>query len=118
MECKFVVGQKVVCVDDTPFEAGWNFVNNRQHSLKLNKIYTIEDIYSIFGFYGKEKGVWITVVLAEEKKFARPGKEKDTGFNINRFRPLDEIRKEKFKQMVNNIPSPFYNEVVKENELV
>lgn len=90
------VGVKCVCVD-----AGRNPFGLIPIDLKQNTVYTIKNIYD-----------------SESKIYIDLEESSDFGYSIDRFRPLSEIRIEKFKQMINNIPSSFYNEVVKESECV
>lgn len=109
------VDVQCVCIDDQErherYSPNYNYVSGLD-GLTKNKIYTIKEMY----IDSEDK-----VLCATLKEIHRGFDEvilREAGFNINRFRPLSEIRKEKFKQMINNIPSSFYNEVVKESERV
>lgn len=109
------VGVKCVCIDDEerhePYNPNYNYHGDLD-GLARNKVYTIKEMY--VDAMDKE----LCATLEEIYRGIDEVLEREAGYNINRFRPLSEIRKEKFKQMINNIPSSFYNEVVKESELV
>lgn len=84
MECKFVVGQKVVCV------SAENSKSPRHDGLIENKIYEIDEI--------KELSTTKTIHLHfNEHKLSGC-------YYHTRFRPLSDIRNEKFKQIINDTP--------------
>jgi len=88
MECKFVVGQKVVCVDNT-FHPEWSIGNiNRPVTKELEhgKIYTIREIFMNLTFNRPclrlEGIVRCTGVMS--------GIPYEMGFDYQRFAPLKE----------------------------
>lgn len=99
MDCKFYVGQKVVCVNDTPSA----FVklgvppekvtgNLDLDGLKAGRVYTIS------GLSLSKSNLFTSEVLVELKEIVRPGPHKKAtgapGYDFRRFKPLDEIRDE------------------------
>lgn len=94
MDCKFYVGQKIVCVNDNPEE----FLNSGFEGsvypgldgLQAGKIYTVKSLYRYTGAICSTK---VSVVLEEITRLG--GKDVyAAGFDCRRFRPLDEVRKE------------------------
>ena len=88
MECKFYVGQKVVCITD---ELGLFMAPGAQgrhtlDGLKAGQVYTISSIISVNDPHYTTR---VQVIL---KEIQRPGKVK--GYDHRRFKPLDEIREE------------------------
>jgi hypothetical protein len=89
MECKFYVGQKVVCVNDTP----GLFLNSKVNTdgdmdgLKAGRVYTISAISSMCD---PDYTTTVQVTLKEIKRKETPL----AGFDHRRFKPLDEIRDE------------------------
>ena len=94
MDCKFYVGQKIVCVNDHPGEflnSGFKgFVEPGLDGLQAGKIYTVKSMYRYTGIACTTK---VSVILEE---ITRPGGREGAGvgFDCRRFRPLDEVRKE------------------------
>ena len=108
MECKFVVGQKVVCIDNKGYR-GAPIPNN--YGLTEGVVYTIKDIYSVdkeYRYYSStydrmlhvRKGVHI--VLNEITRSNTPEK----GFMAYRFKPLQETSIDKFIEMCNTQYTP------------
>jgi hypothetical protein len=91
MECKFAVGQKVVCVKGIPPEESFDV------SVPiLNKIYTINSIR--YGVMPQNlKAIFLTF---EEIGTYYEGVK--TGYSHKCFKPLDEIRGEMFSKFLIN----------------
>jgi hypothetical protein len=88
MECKFYIGQKVVCITDELglFMAPGSRARRSLDGLKAGQVYTISSILSV---NGPNYTTRVQVVL---KEIQRPGEVK--GYDYRRFKPLDEIREE------------------------
>jgi len=89
MECKFVIGQKIVCVDDHPMtgrKPGLTYDDKGLDGLTKGQIYTVRRIYtSNFSRSG------ICIELEEIiRRMDHPGVECHTGYDYIRFAPLKE----------------------------
>lgn len=78
----FKIGQKVVCIDDTPRPN--KPVRPGVKLPKKDKIYTIRDMYT-----AKSTGE-LALILVEIKNKPHPSWNKELGFLADRFRPIDE----------------------------
>lgn len=76
----FRIGQKVVCVDDSPFPQ-----NDEPVPLVLNRIYTVSFVRERPGFMSSAE-----LGLAEQPGFGPDGPSSDKGFRSSRFRPVVE----------------------------
>ena len=97
----FVVGQKVVCVNDT-FDSTWNII--RQRPFK-DKIYTIRAL-TMFKF---ADGEWLSLFLKELVNPIREWGDNtvcECAFEAGRFRPLIERKTsiEIFEKMLKSVP--------------
>jgi hypothetical protein len=100
MECKFVVGQKVVCVDTSL--RGCRPNDEHLAMLQINKIYTISEIlvrYKIMAVTVKEIEMWPHV------------------FRADRFRPLRETKTDisVFNKLLTPAPKEPVRQRVKED---
>lgn len=78
----FKIGQSVICIDDTPYH---NRVPEGFQTPIKGHIYTIRDIY--------EHPSGIIAIVVEE--IINPFSEnlgREVGFNINRFKPIDDLK--------------------------
>ena len=78
----FKVGQKVVCINDTPHPD--RPIRPGVKIPKKNKIYTIRDIYVT------NNSKILALILEEIKNDPHPSWGKELGFTASRFRPIDE----------------------------
>ena len=94
MECNFVVGQRVVCINDvwtdTDVTRFWDRLP------ELNEIVTIREIFSGYFDDGRE---WVGVRLVEIKGKQSPF-HGEIGFAYNKFRPLHETDISIFTEML------------------
>lgn len=104
MECKFVVGQKVVCINDdrNAFKIpGIKYLETGLHGLKKGEIYTIKSIFE------NPATKNINLELLELPRPPIPGKDwkSTSGFMYKRFAPLNEKKTDisVFQSIVNKI---------------
>jgi hypothetical protein len=88
MDCKFVVGQKVVCIDDQvgtnePMASSYNPLDG----LTVGQVYTIRWIGMYKGFYLKE---FVGVRVVEIKRDVDPSEGVECCFRASRFKPLEK----------------------------
>lgn len=79
----FHVGQKVVCIDDSPCY-GWPC------PLRLRQVYTVKSVQHVFGRYKGVRGWFDTVSVHEANGLTAGGWEHQDGFAAQRFRPVVE----------------------------
>lgn len=91
MECKFFVGQKVVCVNDRLKAFLKPGVNPLGITLDLDGL-TAGKVYTISGLTPSNSKYYTSEIIVELKEIKRPGRVQ--GFDFRRFRPLEEIRDE------------------------
>lgn len=104
MECKFVVGQRVVCNCES-----WRETFGRKVPVK-GKIYTISKLNYLSGsqvFDGYD-GIYL-----QFEEIVNPTKI-GTSFWHDDFKPIDESRLEQFKKFTTKIPDEIVKEVRKE----
>jgi hypothetical protein len=90
----FYVGQKVVCVDDSP--------RHSPHSLKIGAIYVIREVGDgPANAIHKPKGLWVK--LLGVKVFHLKHGVDDWPLKATRFRPLDELKEEARKRQAKEI---------------
>ena len=83
MECKFFVGQKVVCIDDAPFRC---LGVERPCGVCVGEVYTITGIVPVLDRVG--------LLLAELPHWYNP-----SGHDFCRFRPIHETQIEDLKRV-------------------
>lgn len=97
MDCKFVVGQKVLCIDDS-FQ--W-LIDPKTFGLRAGDIYTIEEI-SI----GDNTGT--PIVYLSELDHPRVDDGSYCGLGHDRFRALDDKLLEPFREICRKPPVYLY----------
>lgn len=80
MDCPFVVGQKVVCVDDRP-------IFGRKCPLAINRIYTVTGKSKQFGVFGDSTD-WFPVISINGVNSIWTNGKPHPWFAASRFRPL------------------------------
>ena len=75
MKCKFVVGQKVVCIKELRWRTSWEGITEEMPMIKVGNVYTIKNI----------KPARIIHVLLELQEIGG-----DNWFEYTVFKPLDE----------------------------
>jgi hypothetical protein len=104
-ECNFVVGQKVVCVDDDvnsmPPVNGFYRVTNSMDGLTKNEIYTIRNVY-VDPVSGR------LLVHLEEifrgPQYPNMPDSLESGYTYSRFRPLRDLTI--FNEILRNVNVP------------
>lgn len=91
MDCKFTVGQKIVCIND---EVGAFPVPGKNHFGDLEGL-TKGNIYTISSIEICDWSKRLVLVLAEVKRKPFPGALYSPGFDYRRFKPLEEKKQEK-----------------------
>jgi hypothetical protein len=109
MKCKFVAGQRVVCIDvsTTRGHVYW-----APHSvLKLGEIYTVRKV-GLGGTTGNELTVWLEEVRNDWDYLVQSGEAHlkfagitDAGYRYTRFKPLDESRLDVFRKILKSVPN-------------
>lgn len=91
MKCNFVVGQKVVCVDDS-FSAIWHeplVTGDRMHLPVAHAVYTVRGVV-VFPFSnGDEPAIYLTEIVNPKVPFWDGGCL-EQAFWAERFRPVQE----------------------------
>lgn len=97
MECKYKVGDEVVCVDDIMLDTNGTELNS---GLVLGKIYTITEIVIKDGFYIK---YFFAQPVVKVKETQHPWNE---SYHHLRFQPLKKTDISVFQDMLKKIRIP------------
>src|SRR5271166_3124074 len=103
MECEFVKGDRVVCVNADPIGAA-EFFSGGLDGLTEGVTYTIKRVYK-HKVKGSSCDEDVLVTLEEINRPACPQSGPDPGYYHYRFRKRIELKQDVFEKMRTNIPS-------------
>lgn len=104
MECKFVIGQRVVLIDDN-----WDVRNLPCKYPQFGIIYTID------GIRLSEKNGEPCLTFQELHDIHKSGVK--FAFIAKRFKPVDESKLDKFRKLINDVPDESELDAEMEREL-